>query len=255
MKDLLLRNIYSLFTVVSILLVSIFSSEPVGETEVYVDSSQEPFVEEYSLPVVTQPSVSTEQDTVVEEFVVEETQTEEVTDEVEEVIEEVVEDKFYYNIPLRPELQDKVSYYLDAMNIDLDESHIYALIKCESSFDPNETGKSGDSGYCQILQKYFDYIYSNMCKDFPEFVAENDFEYDVYNEYTNLACGIYYLDKCAREMSGSGVTTENLTRALTAYNRGPDGAKLWFKKHGTYVTPYSSKVIETSHILQENGGL
>lgn len=178
--------------------------------------------------------------------------------ESEEILEDTKDESAstkYYDIPLSEALQDKVVYYLDYMGIELDASYVYALIYCESRFDPYATGDSGDSGYCQLLQRYFDYFYSSLEADYPDLVAEENLPYDVYNEKTNLACGIYYLNKCAEEISGTGVSQTNLSSALTSYNRGVGGAQEYFNNNGTYVTDYSSNVIEVAHYLQENNNL
>lgn len=181
---------------------------------------------------------------------------------VETTVEELVEDEVpveythtYYDIPLRYGLQDCVVYYLDYMDVDLDATYIYALIYHESRFDPTATGSSGDSGYVQILQKYFDEIYADMVEDYPQLAESEGWICDPYDEKTNLACGIYYLNQAAMEVTGKGVTVNNLSAALTGYNRGPSGAKEWYRSNGSYVTPYSKAVIEIAHIIQENNGL
>lgn len=203
---------------------------------------------------VTEDSSINEESTkeiVIDEVTSEETVTEEVISEVD-TTEEVNVKKHYYDIPLKRELQDKVTYYFNRMNIDLDESYFYALMYCESSFDPNCIGEAGDSGYCQILDKDFDYIYRCFVKDYPDLVKEEKFVYDVFNEKTNIACGIYYLNKCAKEISGRGLSTSNLSSSLTSYNRGVTGARNYFKQNKTYITNYSSKIIKVAHYIQEN---
>lgn len=162
------------------------------------------------------------------------------------------EEKQYYDIPLSKELQDKVSYYLDYMEINLDESYVYALVYQESRFDPEATGRSGDSGYCQILQRYFAEIYGKLQSSHPDLVASESLEYDVYDEKTNLACGIFWLDYSARQVSGQPLSVDNITSALTAYNRGVNGAKNYYASHQTYVTEYSSSVLKVASFIQEN---
>lgn len=161
----------------------------------------------------------------------------------------------YYDVPLRYGLQDCVVYYLDYMDIDLDATYIYALIYCESRFKANATGSSGDSGYMQVLQRYFDGIYEDLVRDYPQLAESEGWICDPYDEKSNLAVGIYYLNQCAIKVTGEGVTTNNLSAALTGYNRGPNGAKFYFKKNGTYVTSYSRNIIEVAHTIQENNGL
>lgn len=163
--------------------------------------------------------------------------------------EEPVVEETYYNIPLSPELQDKVKYWSNCMNIDLDDSYIYAMVYQESRFNPKALGSSGDSGYCQILQKYFSEIYSNLESDYPELAAQ--IEYNVFNEETNLLCGLYWLDHSAQQITGEKLSTNNISAALTAYNRGVNGAKNYFAKNNTYSTSYSESVISIAHYIQE----
>lgn len=183
----------------------------------------------------------------------------ELPEAVEEIVIEeeipVEETHTYYDVPLRYGLQDCVVYYLDYMDIDLDATYIYALIYCESRFKATATGSSGDSGYMQVLQRYFDEIYEDLVEDYPQLAESEGWVCDPYDEKTNLAVGIYYLNQCAIEVTGKGVTTNNLSAALTGYNRGPNGAKSYFKENGTYVTSYSKNIIDVAHIIQENNGL
>lgn len=164
--------------------------------------------------------------------------------------EETVVEKSYYDIPLSSELQDKVKYWKSYMNIDLDDSYIYAMIYQESRFNPEALGSSGDSGYCQILQKYFNEIYSNLESDYPELAEQVD--YDIFNEETNLLCGLYWLDYSAQQTTGEKLSTTNISAALTAYNRGVKGAKNYFDKNNTYSTSYSKSIISVAHYIQEH---
>lgn len=184
-------------------------------------------------------------DTETEELSTEETSEEDITEYTHT----------YYDIPLRYGLQDCVVYYLDYMNIDLDATYIYALIYHESRFNPNATGSSGDSGYVQILQKYWGEIYGGMIEDYPELAEAEGWMNDPYDEKTNIACGIYYLNEVALELTGEGVTVNNLSAALTGYNRGPNGAKNLYDSTGSYSSSYSRAVIDISHIIQDNNGL
>lgn len=172
---------------------------------------------------------------------------ENVSDDYKETIKVV---PTYYDIDLSVELQDYVRYCLDYMDIDLDETYIFALMYHESKFDPYAVGSSGDSGYCQIVERYFDDVYDGLCTDFPEFVESEGLPRDVFNEKTNIACGIFWLNKSAERISGKGVTVDNITSALTAYNRGVKGASDYFKAKQTYVTSYSSSVLEIADAIR-----
>jgi hypothetical protein len=165
------------------------------------------------------------------------------------------EEPFYYNISLSPQLQDSVRYYLRYMNINLDETYIYALIYHESRFNPNALGDAGDSGYCQILQKYFDEIYDGLKSEYPELVESENLIRDPFDEKSNIACGIYYLDHTAKELSGEGVSVNNLSMSLTGYNRGTDGARKLYAKTGSYQSSYSRTIIDAAHVIQENNGI
>lgn len=131
----------------------------------------------------------------------------------------------YYNIPLSHDVQDHLFYECSKYGVSV--ALMVALIECESSFRPN--ADSGSSvGLCQINRNNW----SNLSK----VLGITDF----FDPKQNITCGVYMLGGL---LQSYGTSTEGCHHALTAYNRGENGAKKFYKKHGTYHSSYSNKVM------------
>lgn len=195
----------------------------------------------------TEVIVETEEASEVEQLLAskqEVIEVEEVSTEVEETPEIT-----YYDIDLSHEMQDWIRTCLDYIGSDLDDSYIVALIYHESGFNPTALGTAGDSGYCQILQKYFNETYENMESQYPELADITD--KDIWDERANIAVGIFYLNDCAVSLSGETLCRNNLTMSLTGYNRGKNGARNLYNSTGSYQSSYSVSIIEYAQQLQE----
>lgn len=163
------------------------------------------------------------------------------------------DEKHYYDVALSHELQDWIEECLAYVGADIDKGCIIAMIYQESGFDPDCLGEAGDSGYCQLLQMYFEELYNETLKYCPE--LGKLIEYDIWNERTNIAVGIHFLNRCAKAITGENLSENNFSTALTAYNRGITGAKRYFENNGTYITPHSKAVQKWWKTLQETNKL
>lgn len=178
----------------------------------------------------------------------EDAQLSEVGANLNTLIEEETDEIHYYDVTLSHDMQDWINTCLDYIDCDLDDSYIIAMIYQESRFDPKALGTSGDSGYCQILQRYFGEIYDDMEVKYPELA--NEVDKDIWNERANIAAGVFYLNECAIEMSGEKLSRDNLSMALTAYNHGPGGARSYYANTGSYSSSHSRAIINYAEELQ-----
>lgn len=168
--------------------------------------------------------------------------------EVETVEHTALPEIDYYDVDLSHDNQDWIKTCIGMVGCDIDPSYIVAMIFQESRFDNTALGNSGDSGFCQILTKYFSYIQDMMKEDCPELYSLVD--NNIWNERTNIAVGVFYLDKMALEMTGNKLSEDNIHIALTAYNRGASGARNLYQQTGTYQSNHSKAVVGYAKQLQ-----
>ena len=224
MKKHKIGKIYIIAKVIILLIVILVTSTTIYKATVG-NKTIETFEEVVTPEITTVPEP---------EVMIEEEET------VEVVIQPKEEEKHYYDVALSHELQDWIEECLEYVGADLDKGCIIAMIYQESSFNPDCLGEAGDSGYCQLLQMYFEELYNETLKYCPE--LGKLIEYDIWNERTNIAVGIHFLNRCAKAITGENLSENNFSTALTAYNRGITGAKRYFENNGTYITPHSKAV-------------
>ena len=102
------------------------------------------------------------------------------------------------------------------------------LIKTESGFDPKAISSHGAVGLCQLMpatareisRELGLYYYDDLLLD-PGY---------------NIKLAAYYLSKLL------AMHNQDLHKALTAYNRGPAGLKLYIQKTGTAESSYSIRI-------------
>lgn len=109
----------------------------------------------------------------------------------------------------------------DTKKVDLYDALIMSIIEVESNF--NEKATSSDGRYIGLMQ-----------------VKDGSF---VPSE--NIKQGIYILHNNFNRVRAEELTPlETIHKTLTAYNRGYHGSNKYYKKHKTYVSAYSKKVLE-----------
>lgn len=105
----------------------------------------------------------------------------------------------------------------------LDESLIYAVIRCESNFNPNAVSRAGASGLMQLM---------------PATAAEMGVT-DIFDPAQNIAGGSQYLAKML-QLFGN-----DLNLALAGYNAGPEAVR----RHGG-IPPYSETQAYVRNVLR-----
>ena len=92
----------------------------------------------------------------------------------------VVFDAYYFSVKYKTEVLEYASEF------NLEPSLVFAVIKTESSFNPNAVSKSGAIGLMQLMPKTAKWV--------AEKLSINNFETDLlYNPQMNIRLGCYYL--------------------------------------------------------------
>ena len=111
------------------------------------------------------------------------------------------------------------------------EPIIYALIKCESDFDPSAVSSAGAVGLCQLMPDTFLWLTDEVL--FEHFEAGM-----LYDPETNIRYGTYYLSRLYDQFG-------DWSLAFAAYNAGPGRVEEWLAdpdladgEGGLYKIPY-----------------
>lgn len=101
---------------------------------------------------------------------------------------------------------------------------VFAIIKQESGFNPDACSRAKAKGLMQIIDTT-----SKECAAYITNIDENN--YDIYDPYTNITIGTYYLSTLISRYDG------NIYIALAAYNAGIGNVNTWFiEDYNTYDT-------------------
>ncbi len=162
---------------------------------------------------------------------------------IEHTLEEIDEAQYF---PKDKEHPEKLEYsdYVEAASREfgVEEAVIYAVIYCESSFDPEATSSVGARGLMQIMPATF--------REMQGYLKEN---YDADALYDPAICiryGAYYLSRMHDRFG-------NWEIAIAAYNAGPTAVSKWLKndqysKDGKLIhIPYP----ETSNYVKKVMGM
>ncbi len=95
----------------------------------------------------------------------------------------------------------------------VDTDFCFAMIKCESNFNPEAVSSAGAKGLMQMTPDTFRWVCGRL------YGAEVDEEL-LFDPETNIKCGIYYLSYLQGEFSGE-------REVIAAYNAGPSHVKEW----------------------------
>jgi len=121
-------------------------------------------------------------------------------------------------------IEDLVKHY-SKMYL-LDENLVYAVIRCESNFDPYAVSSAGARGLMQLM---------------PETAADMGVT-DVFDPAQNIAGGTQYLAKMLN------IFDNNVELALAAYNAGPQAVK----DHGG-IPPYKETQAYVRNVCKHAG--
>ncbi|RSK26779.1 lytic transglycosylase domain-containing protein [Bacillus sp. HMF5848] len=118
----------------------------------------------------------------------------------------------------------------------LDENLVKAVIQLESNFESNlinvNNNGTKDRGLMQINEATAIILAEKL-----GFQYDKDVAFDISK---NLQMGMYYLSYLKKKSS-------DIHYVLTAYNRGPTGAKNYYERTGTYETSYSRVALKHYH--------
>ena len=102
-------------------------------------------------------------------------------------------------------------YVLEYSNeFDIDSKMVFATIKVESGFNKNAVSSAGAKGLMQITDSTCDFIAEKL----------QVYNYDIFNEQTNIRFGCYYLRYLIDKF-------EDWTVVLCAYNAGEGKVSNW----------------------------
>lgn len=118
----------------------------------------------------------------------------------------------FYHAAYPIEYEELVERY--AEQNDLPRSLVYAMIRTESSFQPDATSNVGARGLMQLMPDAFDWVHMRM-------EGEEDVTFDdMYDPERNIEYGTYMVSLLLEEFG----TVEN---ALCAYHAGWGNVKKW----------------------------
>lgn len=127
----------------------------------------------------------------------------------------------------------------------LDESLVYALIKKESSFDPNATSSVGARGLMQLMPETFEWLQIGRDGAITHSSGE------LYDPTVNIEYGTYLLSYLMQAYN------YNETNAIAAYNAGETAVNEWlnnpeYSSDGTTLTkiPYPETDNYVSGVLE-----
>src|SRR6056297_411129 len=112
-------------------------------------------------------------------------------------------------------------------------SLLLAMMELESDFKKYEVGTHEDRGYMQIIpgtEKWLAEEYGDTIglEYNPERIFEEEYNIGLSALYISILHNAY---------------GDNFNRILSEYNRGPYNLRDYYKKHGTYSTSYSNKIL------------
>ena len=173
--------------------------------------------------------------------------------ESEELQEETVEETIKldeYDVPLSEEEKQLIYDFMDIFQLDFDITNYYGMLWTESRFKNSLESYAGACGIAQIMPYTFEEYYNQFSEDFPEYCER--FPSDVWNKQTNLVISLYYIRQIQEEFGLASLSTDNnFSIVATAYNRGIVGARKLYKETGSYVSEYSSLILQGAQYLRE----
>ncbi|MGF7185419.1 membrane-bound lytic murein transglycosylase MltF [Desulfitispora alkaliphila] len=154
--------------------------------------------------------------------------------EPEELVElELFWDIFNYSQDTNPQLDGEDSLIIaraimdNANKYNLDPGLVVSVIEHESTFNPDAVSHMGAIGLMQIMP--------NTGKAVATQLGIND--YSLYHIEDNIQIGTHYL------MYLIELYDNDYHKALTAYNRGPQGLQTFVKSTGTPKSNYSKTIL------------
>lgn len=175
-------------------------------------------------------SLTAEKDNLGETAIIEETK--EPKDSSYEEYYAYIVDKAQKNNPALSEenakrISELIVTYAERYELNIEV--VANVIKVESHFRPNVVSEAGAVGIMQIMP--------NTGKALASELGITD--YSLYDMETNIHFGTYYLSKLLDKYEN------DQHQALTAYNRGPTGLKLYVQSTGSAQSSYSKAILNS----------
>ena len=126
--------------------------------------------------------------------------------------------------------ENLVSKY--AKQNDLPEYFVYAIIKCESGFDPDAVSNIGARGLMQITEDTFDWIQFRMDDDKEKHIVYDD----MFDPETNIKYATFLIRHHLDEFG-------NIDAAICAYHAGRGSVNSWLEN-----SSYSQDGVTISHV-------
>lgn len=153
--------------------------------------------------------------------------------------------KMIYPIKYQTEVEQYSKSY------EVSPSLCYAVIKCESNFNPDAKSDAGAQGLMQLTPDTFDFVANNL---YPHTTLTDE---AVFKPHQNIECGIWLLSYLQEQLEGE-------EEVLAAYNAGLNQVKDWlsyseFSYDGTTLKKipyketdeYVKKVLKVKKIYRE----
>ncbi len=109
--------------------------------------------------------------------------------------------------------QTEVEKYSSEFGVDT--ALCYAVIKCESNFNPNAESSAGAIGLMQLTPETFNFV----CKNIYDFDVKDEL---IYDPATNIKCGVWLLSYLQKELQGEA-------EVIAGYNAGVNKVKEWLQ--------------------------
>lgn len=148
------------------------------------------------------------------------------------------------NIKMEEEIDTEENFVFSHANLvkelceyfDLNESLIYGVIEQESQFCHEVTSSAGAKGIMQLVDVTFNWMKREL-QNYPYWYEKIENK-GIWDIEANLICGVFHLYYLRETYKENSIHFE-----LTAYNRGVQGSRNWYKSRGTYRSKYSESVL------------
>lgn len=159
------------------------------------------------------------------------------------------EEFYMLDLGLEFQYQDLVRDLISYFNLDIDEYFVYGMMYTESRFSNSVESSAGAQGILQIIPSTWKHLYEGIQKDYPELaktIVNNPSDIQ-----SNITLSLYYI-KSIQDDYGCDSLSKNAHKVLTTYNRGTNGAKKYYQLHNTYVSSYSTEILQAAEYIRVN---
>ena len=159
------------------------------------------------------------------------------------------EESYLLDLGLEFQYQDLIRDLIRYFDLDIDEYFIYGMMYTESRFSNSVESYAGAQGILQIIPSTWKYLYENIQNDYPELAKT--IENNPLDMQSNITLSLYYI-KSIQDDYGCDSLSMNAHKVLTTYNRGVGGARKYYQLHNTYVSDYSTEILQAAEYIRVN---